>query len=284
LSKGQIIGLSCQARLKIRSYIDQMKNTRFRTALFMVLLAIMLSSCGGMIGRLLSAREQMCEFDDYVSMQIAQGVVVSLHTPVLLESDVYQLLDALPTSRTDSEDGIVASYIFEQVHVDTDGLIISTGEEIEFQLFFVASDKGPLLSGMRSPEIPAELLEYVLPMVAASNEFAQQACHVPVNPLSASVMVEINREMLELLPTRSTAVSWLKPSSESEGNNDDLVYEFRLRGEPGDERVARLDIDYDQAGEAPTAIEASFTRYQAHVDVPNGTMRMKLKQPQRTSL
>ncbi len=52
--------------------------------------------------------------------------------------------------------------------------------------------------------------------------------------------------------------------------------EFRLKGESTDLPVARINAGYGQAGELPTAIEASFTRYHASVDVPAGTVRVKL--------
>jgi hypothetical protein len=141
---------------------------------------------------------------------------------------------------------------------------------------FIPSDKGYLLSGIQSSEIPAELFESALTMVASGNEIAQEACDMPINPLSRSVEVEIGRDMLELLPERQSVVSWLGPPSESTNNDDDLVYEFRLKGESTDLPVARIDAGYGQEGELPTAIDASFTRYHASIDVPAGTMRVKL--------
>jgi hypothetical protein len=38
-----------------------------------------------------------------------------------------------------------------------------------------------------------------------------EACDMPISPLSRSVVVEIDRDMLELLPERQTVVSWLGP-------------------------------------------------------------------------
>ena len=38
-----------------------------------------------------------------------------------------------------------------------------------------------------------------------------EACDMPISPLSRSVVVEIDRDMLELLPEWQTVVSWLGP-------------------------------------------------------------------------
>ncbi len=55
-----------------------------------------------------------------------------------------------------------------------------------------------------------------------------------------------------------------------------MIYEFRLKGEQANPGIARIDMDYDQAGDRPLTIEASFARYSASIDVPEGTLRMRL--------
>ena len=229
-----------------------------------------------MAGRLYTVREQMCEFDDYYSIQIDQGVAITLLEPVLLENDVYLMMDARPTSRFESAEGVVASYVFTQLQLTTDGLKIPTGQEIEFRFLFVPHNNGLALSGIRSSEIPAEILESALPVLANSAKMAQQACHFSINPLSTSVMLEIDQDMLGLLPERQTLVSWLGSSIGSQENTGDLSYEFQLKGEEPDSEIVRIDMGYDPAGDQPLAIEASFARYSANIDVPAGTLQMKL--------
>ncbi len=261
-----------------------MKNTKFRVPVLMVLLTVFLAGCVGMFGRLLSVHEQMCNFDEHVSIEINQDISVALRKPVLLESDVYQLLDAMPTSRVASEEVIIGTYQFEQVQTGSDGLKIPTGQELEIQFLFVPSEKGPMLSGMQSSAIPPEILEYLLPIVADSADIAQQVCDTSVNPFGTSVTLEIDHNTPDSLPPRQLVIAWLGPPSKSSENATELIYEFRLKGNPDEPQVAWLDLGYDQDGRMLSAIEASFTHYHASVDVPAGTLRMKLNQPLRTSL
>jgi hypothetical protein len=253
-----------------------MKISKIRLFLGIILVTSVLSGCITMTSHLFTVRKQMCEFDEYFSVSLGQGVEVKLNEPVLLESEVFLMVGAAPTSKLVTADGMTAIYIFEQVQTTTENSWDSKGEEFEIRLLFISSDKGYLLSGIQSSEVPAELFESALTLVANSNDIARQACDMPINPLSRSVEVEIDRDMLELLPARQSVVSWLGPPFESTNNSDDLNYEFRLKGESTDLPVARIDAGYGQAGELPTAIDASFTRYHASIDVPAGTMRVKL--------
>ena len=242
----------------------------------MLFITVILSGCLNMAGRLFTVREQMCEFDDYFSIQIDQGVEITLFEPVLLEKDVYLMMDARPTSRFKSAEGVVASYVFAQLQLTTDGQRTLTDEEVEFKFLFIPTDKGLALSEIRSSEIPAEILESALPVVANSAEMAQQACHFSINPLSTSVMLEIDHDMLALLPARQKLVSWLGSSIAPPESIGNLSYEFQLKGEEVDSEIVRIDMDYDPAGDQPLAIEASFARYSANIDVPAGTLQMKL--------
>ena len=242
----------------------------------MLFITLILSGCLNMAGRLFTVREQMCEFDDYFSIQIDQGVEITLFEPVLLEKDVYLVMDAKPTSRFESAEGVVASYVFAQLQLTADGQRTITDEEVEFKFLFIPTDNGLALSEIRSSEIPEEILESALPVVANSAEMAQQACHFSINPLSTSVMLEIDHDMLALLPERQTLVSWLGSPTEPGDSIGDLSYEFQLKGEQADSGIARIDMDYDHEGNHPLIIEASFARYSASIDVPEGTLRMKL--------
>jgi hypothetical protein len=80
----------------------------------------------------------------------------------------------------------------------------------------------------------------------------------------------------ELIPARQSVVSWLGPPSEATKNGNDLIYEFRLKGESNGLPIARFDAGYGHTGDLPIAIDASFSRYHASIDVPAGTMRVKL--------
>jgi hypothetical protein len=253
-----------------------MKISKIRLFFVMLVVTTVLSSCITMTSHLFTIRKQMCEFDEYFSVSLDRGLEVQLNEPVLLEREVFLMVGATPTTRIITADGMTASYVFEQLQTATENSRDPKGEEFELRFLFVSSDKGYLLSGIQSSEIPAELFESALTVVASSNEIAQEACDMPINPLNRSVKVEIDRDMLELLPEHHSVVSWLGPPFESTNNGDDLIYEFQLQGDSTDLPVARIGAGYGQAGELPTTIDASFTRYHASIDVPAGTMRVKL--------
>lgn len=226
-------------------------------------------------GRLFAVRGQMCAFDDYFSIQINQGVVVTLFEPVLLESDLYLLMGAEPTSRVESVEGVVASYVFTQLQQTSNDLSISADEAIEIKFLFLPTDDGLKLSRIKSSEIPAEFLENALPLVAQSAEYAQRACDVSINPFSTSAKMDIDRDLLDFLPSRQELLTWLGPPLEPQGTAGGLSYEFQLKGDQAELPIARFDVGYDQVGDRPMAIAASFTRYRASIDVPTGTMQVK---------
>jgi hypothetical protein len=253
-----------------------MKFSKIRLFFGMFVVTTVLSSCVTMASHLFTMREQMCEFDEYFSVSLDHGVEVKLNEPVLLENEVFLVVGATPTTRVITADGMTASYVFEQLQAATENSGDFKGEEFELRLLFISSDKGFLLSGIQSSEIPTELLDSALTVLTNSTEIAQEACDMPINPFSRSMVVGIDRDMFDLLPARQSVVSWLGPPFESTNNGDDLIYEFQLKGESTDLPVARINAGYGQAGELPTAIDASFTHYHASVDVPAGTVRVKL--------
>jgi hypothetical protein len=253
-----------------------MKISKIRLFLGMLVVTTVLSGCITMTSHLFAVRKQVCEFDEYFSVGLDQGVEVKLHKPVLLEREVLLMVGATPTSRVVTADGMTASYIFEQVQTTTENFRASKGKEFELRLLFISSEKGFLLSGIQSSEVPAELLDSALTIITNSSEMAREACDMPISPFSRSVVVDVDRDMLDLLPARQSVISWLGPPSESTNQGDDLIYEFRLKGESNDLPVARVDAGYGHTGDPPVAIDASFSRYHASIDVPAGTMRVKL--------
>jgi len=248
-----------------------MKNSKIRLFFGVLAVTAVLSGCISMTSHLFTMRKQLCEFDENFTVALNRGVEVTMSEPVLLDSEVFLIVGATPTNRVITADGMTASYVFEQLQTGD-----PKGEEFELRFLFLSSDKGFLLSGIQSSEVPTQLLDSALSVIANSTEIAQQACDMPVNPLSRSVVVGIDRNMLDLLPARQSVVTWLGPPFESTDNSDDLIYEFRLKGEGTNLPVIRVDAGYGQAGELPTTIDASFTRYHASIDVPTGTMRVKL--------
>ena len=229
-----------------------------------------------MTERLFTIRSQMCEFDEFVVLSIDQQLEVALREPVLLERDIYLLMDALPTTRASSPEGAVASYVFEQVHLDSGDKGVATGMELEFSFVFIQSDGELRLSKITSSRIPPEILASAALLAAGGATMAQQACDLSINPFKRSAVIEVDQEMLNLLPDRRTVITLFGQPLESDENNDKLTYEFKLKGNQGDRPIVRIDADYDDMGNRLETVKASFTRYDARIDVPEGTVRLTL--------
>ena len=272
----QVIGLPGQERLSNPVYCVPMKISKYYALLWLLFSAVFLSSCVSMTSHLFTVRKQACEFDSYFSVEFDQSVEVALKEPVLSDRDVFMLIGAPPTSKSLTTEGMIASYVFEQIPVTSENQGTLAGEQFEVKLRFISSKKGYLLSGIKTSEIPPELLESTFPVFTDTSEMAQQACDMPINLLSRSVSVEIGKDSLDSLPTRQSIITWLGPPLASNDIGNDLSYEFQLKGDDKDLHIVRVDADYEQAGDYPTVIDASFTRYHASIDVPEGTMRVKL--------
>ena len=272
----QVIDLPGQEGLSNLVYPVPMKISKYHPLLWLLFSAIFLSSCVSMTSHLFTVRKQACEFDSYFSVTFDQSVEVALKEPVLSDRDVFMLIGATPTSKSVTTEGMIASFIFEQIPVTSENPGTLAGEQFEVKLLFISSKKGYLLSGIKTSEIPPELLETTLPVFTDTSEMAQQACDMPINLLSRSVSLEIAEDSLDSLPTRQSIISLLGPPLASRDIGYDLRYEFQLKGDDKDLPVVRINADYEQAGDYPTVIDASFTRYHASIDVPEGIVRVKL--------
>lgn len=229
-----------------------------------------------MMGRLLSTKAQACKSNDFYSLKVEQGLELTLYDSVIRDSDVLLLMDASPTTWVNTDTGKVARYIFEQIQTGSQGTVSPTGRKLEISFMFERSDKDFVLSGMETSEIPVELLGSVVSMVNESSEMMQTVCETRINPFGRSVTFDIDPDTFELLPERESVISWLGESVESVGESNGLVYEFRLKGNQADQPVARINAQYKPSAVYPNLIDASYSRYQASVDVPTATVHVKL--------
>jgi hypothetical protein len=229
-----------------------------------------------MIGRLLSTKEQVCKSDDFYSIRVEQGLEITLHDSVILDSDVLMLMDASPTTWSNTGDGKIGSYVFEQIQAGPDGTVDPTGLEFEISFLFEQSDNDFVLSGVETSDIPMEILGSAVSMMNESTEMVQTVCETRINPFARSVKLNIDRDTLDLLPARELVVSWLGGAIEASGKNNGLIYEFRLKGDQENQPVARINAQYEPLADYPKLIDASYTHYQANIDVPAATLHVKL--------
>ena len=155
---GQVTGRMGQERLANLLYPAPMKISKSYLLLWLLFSAVILSGCMKMTSHLFAVREQVCEFDSYFSVEIDQSVEVALSEPVLSDKDVFMLIGAPPTSKNVTTEGMIASYVFEQIPATSENPGTLAGEQFEVKLLFIPSKKGYLLSRIKTSEIPPELL------------------------------------------------------------------------------------------------------------------------------
>ena len=92
-----------------------MKVSKIRLILGMFVVTAILSSCITMASHVFAVRKQLCEFDEHFSVTLGHGLEVELKEPVLLDSEVFLMVGAKPTTTVITADGMTASYVFEQL-------------------------------------------------------------------------------------------------------------------------------------------------------------------------
>jgi hypothetical protein len=245
-----------------------------RLALLSGILTLVLSGCFS--GRLLSIKEQMCDYGDYVHVDFGSQLNVQLTEPVLLESDIYMLLGASPTTRTETADRVVAGFVFEQLQGAAGENPVPTGNEIRLDLTFVHFRKELRLAQIEMGEIPIDLLAGRIPGPAEMAAIASQACELSINPFSRSVSMDIDSALLVDLPGRQALIEWFGSPTEILDSGNTIAYEYRLRGTNADLSSGRIRASFDDSGEIPLLVEASFTHYLASIDLVEGKMKMEL--------
>ena len=256
------------------AYSPIISRTWFRATLLLGFLTIVLSGC--FAGRLLSVKEQMCDFDDYVHVDIGRQLKVHLQEPVLLEKDVYMMMGVSPTTRVETTDRVAASFVFELLQHGSGNTTVPTGEEIQLDLVFVRYNKHLRLAQLGMNEIPIDLLADRIPDQAEMEAIATQACEFSISPFSRSVSMDIDLEMLQDLPGRQAIIDWFGSPIETQDSGNTIAYEYRLKGATSDQQSGRIRASFDDSGDKPLMVEASFTHYLANIDLVEGKMHLKL--------
>ena len=245
---------------------------RVRLALLTILVSLLLSGC--VLDRFLVVREQVCDVEKYVSIETGNSVVLVLNEPVLLEKDLYMIMDAQPTTRLETQDGVLIKYVFEQLQASTEKRPAPGAHEIQLSFLFVPLDDEFRLAEISSGELPFELNDEYLMDPENLTTLTDQVCGVAINPFKRVYEVELDRQMLIALPDRQMAIDWFGVPVDSSHNGKQLVYEYRLKGSTDSGPVARIKASFDEKDDRPLLIETSFTRYQANLNVQSAEMQV----------
>ena len=208
-------------------------------------------------------------------MDFGSKLTVQLMEPVLLESDIYMLIGASPTTRIETADRVVAGFVFEQLQAGEGDNLVPTGNEVQLDLSFVHSKRNLRLSHIEMGEIPIDLLAGRIPEPAEMEAIASQACEFSINPFSRSVSMDIDSTLLEDLPGRQAVIDWFGSPIEVLDGGNTIAYEYRLKGTNTDQPSGRIRARFDDNGEKPLLVEASFAHYLASIDFIEGKMQME---------
>ena len=247
-------------------------KSQFRVWLALLLISPLLS--GRVLDRFLLAREQMCDVEKYVSIETGNSVSLVLKEPVLLERDLYMIMDAQPTEKLETQDGVVINYVFEQLQASSEQKPGPGAHEIQLSFLFVPLDDEFRLAEISSSELPFELNDENRMNPENLTALTDQVCGVAFNPFKRVYEVELDRQMLIALPDRQMAIDWFGVPVDSSHNGKQLVYEYRLKGNTDSGPVARITASFDEKDDRPLLIETSFTRYRANLNVQSAEMQV----------
>jgi len=268
--------VSGQAWHQVLTYPAMMKSTYSKWFTWLLPVVLVLSGCGTMTARLLTTRQQICNSDDSYSLSIRQGLNLTLKDPVLRDTDIVFLMDSPPTAWQATTVGKQARYIFEQTGAGPDGNMIATGHELEISFLFEYAGNDYVMTGIKTSAIPPEFLDTMTSVIARVPRFITTVCQSSINPIRRNLTLQIDEQALELIPARSWVIAWLGAPLGPDHQGTVLSYVFRLQGDHAVQPVAKVEATYDQAGEYPLEIDATYQRYLAFADIPEATVTIKV--------
>jgi len=245
-----------------------------RLALLMWMLLISLLLPGCLLDRFLVMREQACDIEKYVSIDAGTSIEIALNEPVLIENDLYLIMDAQPTSRLQTENGLLVNYVFEPLHASNEEQLNPADLEIQLSFLFVTVDDTFRLAEISTGELPFVFNEENLMSMENLTALSSQVCGIAINPFKRSYELELDPQMLAALPDRQMAIDWFGAPVDSLQNGSQLVYEYRLKGVTDGGPVARITASFDVEDNRLVIVETSFTRYRANLDVQSAEMQV----------
>ena len=238
-------------------------------ALATVLSALSLGGC--LFNRVVEVRDQFCAFDANFTVDLAEGAVLDIHHPVLLDSDIIWLAGSQPTSTTHSGERLSMHYAIEKV-----GDPKPADPDLWVDLDFNRSGDQYKLTGVRFDPRLKTLLgpEYLDDALIESA--AQTVCETGRGWLSSTVELDIGEEELALLPTRREVIDWLGAPLHQDPADNRLSYAYRLKNDDPDPLTAHVSVWYDEAGIRPLRMESRYSRFRTEADFEARKVTMKI--------
>jgi hypothetical protein len=236
-----------------------------RTAAIAALLVLGLSGC--LLNRVVTMKEQFCDFESNFAVNFDAGPEFLIHHPVLLDSDILWLSDASPTIISKTDDDLLMTFVAEKITPAPD-----PDKDFAFNLHFVQSEghyklsriqMDPKLSAIMGPEIINQ---------AYIDRAAQDFCDVSWGFGGRELEYEITDQAMAMLPSRTEILDLLGEPSEYLDPESAFIYHFRLKNSDPKPLVARMTVWFDERGELPVKMESSYSRFATKADFTDQKM------------
>jgi len=236
----------------------------YRILIVFIAAALILNGC--ILERIFRVKNQLCDFEKNFQIEISQGFRVLLRDPVLLDEDITRLAGAEPSAQKFIGDELVMAYIAERNGIQSNGQY-----DLPIELRFVRLDgeyrlKEGYLSQNLADMLTAELLTQIM----------QSVCKAQKSLVKQQITIDIRSLDRTLLPVRSEITSILGPPNRNTGDENRLVYDYRLKNNQAVDQVATIDIQFGGTGESILRIKLKYLRYHLAADFEKGEAILKV--------
>ena len=226
---------------------------------------IVLTLSGCLLTRVSTFKTQLCDYPNNFDLRIDEVVQVSMHNPVLLDTDVVFIAGAEPFEQNKADDTLEMHYVIEKQQIHTD-----PSSDIPIHLRFRRLDgkyrleKGQVNKDLRALLNPA-IVEYYL----------SNSCAIQPNLWRRSVEIDLSGLDKSKLPTRNNILEALGPPLTTSSDSH-IVYEFRLKGADPDTSTSRTAIWFDPTDDQVLRVSTRYMYYEVEADFVAAKAVMKI--------
>ena len=229
--------------------------------------ALALTACS--TGRVTTLKEQFCDFDNNFSYAIGERPYFAFERPVLVESDIDNIVGYEPTELIQDGDEQVHRYVIEKFTLEN-----SEQQRYVLDLRYRKYDGAERLSSIHLPGGMgfAEELELALDPVEIAAA-AQEICDARVKFRLGPSEEDIEPERLAKLPLRDDILAMMGPPSWESDEENALIYEYRFLGDQENDNPLKMVIWFDESNTLPTKMETHYRFLRSEADFEQGKIR-----------
>ncbi len=229
-----------------------------RTLLVFLSAILILNGC--ILERIFRVKNQLCDFEKNFQIEISQGFRVVLREPVMLDEDITWLAGADPSEKKFIGDELVMIYIAERIGVQSNGKY-----DLPIELRFVRLDgEYRLKEGYLSKNLTDMLTDELL------TQIMQSICKSQKSLVKQQITIDIRTLDRTLLPAKSEITGILGPPNPNSGIEHKQAYDYQLKNNDAVDKVAAIEIKFDDTDERILRIKLKYLRYNLDADFGKG--------------